>query len=202
VERELHMLWVIGSRESVELTMAIRVASLYADGLVRSRPDGKTAIEMLPEHKVEDLRANTKELGRLVLDLRTQFRADLGLSPPDHSPTGRRRRCAVALSLPRSRAVLRSVLCRPVTSRRAAVSAHPDWALHAAEAVALLAVVRPPVGATISAALALVLPPRRRFTPRGRSPGPRRGVRRGEVQMDADDASAIGARARKIRRNQ
>lgn len=92
VERELHTLWVIGSRESVDLTLAVRFAMLYADGLVQSRrPDGKTAIEMLPEHKVEDLRANTKELGRLVLDLREQFRVDLGLSPPDHSPTGRRR---------------------------------------------------------------------------------------------------------------
>jgi hypothetical protein len=95
VERELHTLWVIGSRESVELTMAIRSASLYADALVRSRrPAGKTAIEMLSEHDVEDLRANTEELGRLVLDLRAQFRADLGLSPPDHSPTGRWRRRA------------------------------------------------------------------------------------------------------------
>lgn len=37
--------------------------------------------------------------------------------------------------------------------------------------------------------------------PRGRSPGHRRGVRRGEVVlMNAEDATVIGARARKIRR--
>jgi len=93
VEQELHTLWVIGSRESVDLTLAIRFATLYADAIVRShRPDCETAIEVLSENEVEDLRANTKELGRLVLDLREQFRADLGLSSPDHSPTGRRRR--------------------------------------------------------------------------------------------------------------
>jgi hypothetical protein len=75
----------------MKLTMAVRFASLYADALVRSRPDDKTAIEMLREDDVEKLRANTKELTRLVLDLRT-VPADLGLSAPDHPPTGRRRR--------------------------------------------------------------------------------------------------------------
>jgi hypothetical protein len=73
IDDELRTLWIIGSTDTVNLTMAIRFALMYGEPLTRFSDD------QLKGTTREELRKLARELQQQVVELRGQFRVDLGL---------------------------------------------------------------------------------------------------------------------------
>lgn len=87
IDSELQTLWIIGTTDSVDLTMAIRFSLLYGAPLARVPED-----QLSPGMTRDKLRDNARELQQLVVALRGQFRVDLGLDPRNRetaTPAGR-----------------------------------------------------------------------------------------------------------------
>lgn len=75
VADDLRTLWVIGTNEAADLVGAIRVALMYGAEIAKLPGEKQGDIAM------EQMRANSEQLSRLVVELRDQFRNDLGIVP-------------------------------------------------------------------------------------------------------------------------